>query len=94
MGPKTTENFSKAQIVLINATCCGSRRMLTTEDEAKDIDTYLRFVRRTLPNPVARRVKIADIRDNLDLTRLDEITEGDVARLRKYGVALRILQAG
>jgi len=64
------------------------------EDEGKDIETYLRFVRRTLPNPVARRVKIADIRDNLDLTRLNEITERDVARLTKYALALRTLQDG
>jgi (p)ppGpp synthase/HD superfamily hydrolase len=61
------------------------------EDEGKDIDTYLRFVRRALSNPVARRVKAADIRDNLDLTRLSEITPKDVARLTKYTVALRIL---
>jgi hypothetical protein len=27
---------------------------------------------------------MADIRDNLDLTRLSEITERDVARLTKY----------
>lgn len=64
------------------------------EDEGKDIDTYLRFVRRTLSNPVAHRVKIADIRDNLDLTRLSEITERDVVRLTRYTVALRALQAG
>jgi (p)ppGpp synthase/HD superfamily hydrolase len=64
------------------------------EDEGKDIDSYLRFVRRALSNPVARRVKIADIRDNLDLTRLSEITERDVARLTKYTLALRVLQDG
>ena len=61
------------------------------EDEGKDIDAYLRFVRRSLTNPVARRVKAADIRDNLDLTRLSEITPKDVARLTKYTVALRTL---
>jgi hypothetical protein len=34
---------------------------------------------------------MADIRDNLDLTRLSEITERDVARLTKYTLALRTL---
>jgi (p)ppGpp synthase/HD superfamily hydrolase len=63
------------------------------EDEGNDIESYLRFVRRTLSNPVARRVKIADIRDNLDLTCLAEITERDVARLTRYMIALRVLQA-
>lgn len=64
------------------------------EDEGKDVETYLRFVRRTLSNPIARRVKIADIRDNLDLTRLTEITERDVARLARYTIALNALQTG
>ena len=42
----------------------------------------------------AGRGKMADIRDNLDLTRLSEFTERDVARLTKYTLALRVLQDG
>lgn len=62
------------------------------EDEGRDVETYLRFVSRTLGNPVARRVKMADIRDNLDITRLPEVTARDVDRLNKYLTALRFLQ--
>jgi hypothetical protein len=43
---------------------------------------------RILPNPIAGGVKIADLLDNMNLVRLGrEITEKDVARLRKYQLA-------
>lgn len=62
------------------------------EDEGKDDQTYFRFVRRTLGNPIARRVKMADIRDNLDVTRMPEVTERDRLRLNRYLAALEVLQ--
>lgn len=49
-------------------------------------------MRRTNGNPTARRVKMADIRDNLDVTRMPEVTERDRLRLNRYLAALRILQ--
>ena len=36
-------------------------------------------------------MKIADLRHNYDLTRLEEVTEKDIARFRKYWSALRLL---
>lgn len=63
------------------------------EDQGDDEESYLRFVRRTLPNAVARRVKIADIRDNLNATRLKELTERDRLRMNRYLAALRVLEA-
>jgi (p)ppGpp synthase/HD superfamily hydrolase len=52
-------------------------------------ESYEAFVDRILPNPIACRVKIADLLDNMNLVRLGrEITEKDVARLRKYQRAL------
>jgi hypothetical protein len=48
-------------------------------------ESYETFIMRILPNPIACRVKIADLLDNMNLVRLGgEITEKDVARLRKY----------
>ena len=61
------------------------------EDQGDDIETYLRFVRRTLANPIARRVKLSDIRDNLDVSRMETVTEKDAARLNRYLAALRLL---
>lgn len=45
-------------------------------------ELYGAFIDRILPNPIARRVKIADLLDNMNLVRLGrEITDKDVARL-------------
>lgn len=63
------------------------------EDQGDDEESYLRFVRCTLPNAVARRVKIADIRDNLNATRLKKLTERDRLRMNRYLAALRVLEA-
>jgi hypothetical protein len=52
-------------------------------------EPYETFIERILPNPIAGRVKVADLLDNMNLVRLGrEITEKDVARLRKYQRAL------
>jgi (p)ppGpp synthase/HD superfamily hydrolase len=48
-------------------------------------ETYEEFVTRSGQNPIARRVKLADLEDNMDLRRLArELTEQDFARLRRY----------
>lgn len=54
----------------------------------KSDESYEAFIERTKGNPIASRVKVADLEDNLDLTRLREITEKDVERLKKYRIAL------
>jgi len=33
---------------------------------------------------IASAVKLADLKDNMDITRLDEITDRDIDRLKKY----------
>lgn len=50
----------------------------------RDGETYEQFVERVRTNPIARRVKIADLEDNLDLRRLLELTGEDLERLKKY----------
>lgn len=47
-------------------------------------ETYDEFIERAKSNPLARRVKLVDIEDNLNITRLSEVTDKDVERLRKY----------
>jgi hypothetical protein len=42
---------------------------------------------------VACRVKTADVRDNLDASRLHELTEKDRLRMNRYLAALRELEA-
>ena len=52
---------------------------------------YMDYVKRIKANEIARAVKIADLRHNSDVTRLDTLTEWDIARNEKYAEALKIL---
>ena len=54
-------------------------------------ETYEEFIRRSLTHPVARRVKLADIKDNLDIRRLATLTDRDAERLRRYLAAWRVV---
>jgi (p)ppGpp synthase/HD superfamily hydrolase len=47
-------------------------------------ETYEGFVKRSGQNALARRVKLADLEDNMDLKRLNSLTEKDQARLARY----------
>ncbi len=47
-------------------------------------ETYGAFIERIKPNPLARRVKIADLEDNMDLRRLPTVREKDLERLKRY----------
>ena len=59
--------------------------------EGKKLDHYLKFIQRAKANKIGRNVKAADIRDNLDISRIDDITERDINRLNRYKKALSIL---
>ena len=56
-------------------------------------ETYEEFIRRSLTPPVARRVKLADIKDNMDIRRLATLTDRDAERLRRYLAAWLALTA-
>ncbi len=58
----------------------------------RENETYEAFVKRASTNPIARVVKIADLQDNMDLGRIDKPAERDLARVRKYQKALRLLK--
>lgn len=53
---------------------------------------YLDYVRAMKDNPIARKVKLADLAHNSDLTRLDEIDEKAIERVNNYKQAILILQ--
>jgi guanosine-3',5'-bis(diphosphate) 3'-pyrophosphohydrolase len=57
-------------------------------------ETREQAARRIVGNPIARAVKLADIADNMDLSRIPNPTERDVERLREYEAARGILLAG
>ncbi len=47
-------------------------------------EPYEKFIRRIKKNPLAVKVKINDLTDNMDIRRLAYISEKDIKRLRKY----------
>ena len=56
-----------------------------------DDEEYGKFIERTKRNPLAIKVKIADLEDNLEVARLKEVTAADAERIEKYRQALQIL---
>lgn len=57
-------------------------------------ETYEAFIERVLPHPLARRVKRADLEDNMDVRRLLAFTERDAERMARYRAAWARLQEG
>ena len=49
---------------------------------------YMDYVEKIKSNPIAREVKLADLRHNSDLSRLDAPTEKDKMRVEKYRKAI------
>ena len=52
---------------------------------------YMDYVAKIKTNPVARAVKLADLRHNSDMTRLDQVTPWDETRAEKYKKAMALL---
>lgn len=59
---------------------------------AEEEEDYDAFVRRAAANPIGRRVKMADLRDNCDLSRIAEPTAKDHERIAKYRRAIAWLE--
>ena len=62
---------------------------LLTHDETVE---YMDYVREVAKNPIARRVKMADLKHNSDTSRLSVVDDRVKARVRKYRKALKILR--
>jgi len=51
----------------------------------REEESYEAFVERSAQNPISRRVKLADLTDNMDIRRIaEELSDKDVARLKRY----------
>ena len=62
--------------------------LLTHDDSVP----YMEYVAKVKENPIARAVKLADLRHNSDLTRLDHVDERALARVKKYHRAMELLE--
>ena len=56
-------------------------------------ESYEDFVRRAAANPIGIRVKLADLQDNCDLSRIAVPTERDHERIGKYRRAIALIAA-
>ena len=54
---------------------------------------YMEYVKGVAENPIARAVKLADLRDNMDLSRLPAVDPEAERRLEKYRAAYAYLSA-
>jgi len=73
----------------------GAVRALSKLPEEEGTDEgYQAFVDRVALNPLAMKVKLADLEDNLDASRLGVLTDKDRARLAKYERAKASLLTG
>ena len=57
----------------------------------RDGEGYEDFVRRAAANPIGRRVKLADLIDNSDLSRIADPSEHDFRRIEKYRRAIDLI---
>ena len=73
------EGFSKE---VVDAVEC------LTKQDGENYDSY---IERISFNPLAVKIKLADLEDNRDLTRLPEVTDKDLERIEKYDKALEKL---
>lgn len=60
----------------------------------RESESYEEFCERAGSHPLACRVKLADLEDNMDLKRLNTLTEKDKERLARYHRAWLKLTAG
>ncbi len=63
-------------------------KSVTKHNENED---YEEFVKRSLNNDIGRIVKIADLKENLDISRIGDLNEKDILRINKYKKALKVL---
>ncbi|WP_233282021.1 hypothetical protein [Pseudomonas mangiferae] len=54
---------------------------------------YEAFIERVGVHPLARKVKLLDIEDNLNLLRLNAVTDNDLQRVTKYHRAWKHLNS-
>ncbi|MBQ9843069.1 MAG: GTP pyrophosphokinase [Oscillospiraceae bacterium] len=54
---------------------------------------YMDYVAKIKANPLARAVKLADLRHNSDITRLEHVDARTLARIEKYRQAMELLES-
>ena len=84
----TSVTFEQLAELGIDGEVLAAVRLLTHDKSVP----YLDYVRKVKENPIAREVKLSDLRDNMDLKRLKSLTDEDIRRIKKYHEAYIILK--
>jgi (p)ppGpp synthase/HD superfamily hydrolase len=74
-----TEGFASSVLAAL--------RLLTHDDSVP----YAEYIEQVRTNPIATEAKLADLEDNMDIRRLQEVDERASARFKKYLAAYRRL---
>lgn len=80
------EGFSEEVILALKS-------VTKDEDSLADEESYMKFVMRAASNPIGRSVKMADLRDNCDLTRISNPSAKDHDRIAKYCRAIKLIES-
>ena len=86
----TDYTFSDLESMGFPASVIEALRLLTHEKSVP----YMDYVKAIAPNPIARQVKMADLRHNSDFSRMDpeDIDDWALKRNEKYHIALQYLE--
>ena len=82
-------NFKRLRKEGFEENILSALKSVTKLSEDED---YQQFIKRAAQNEIGRNVKIADIKDNLDVTRIGTLNEKDLLRINKYKEALLFLE--
>ena len=82
-------NFERLKEEGFEENILSALKSVTKVSEDED---YQKFIKRAGQNEIGRNVKIADIKDNLDVTRIGTLNEKDLLRINKYKEALLFLE--
>jgi (p)ppGpp synthase/HD superfamily hydrolase len=91
-----SEGFSAAVIDGLRAVTKRpdeERSLAEARDPEARFAAYERFVLRAAQNPIGRCVKLADLADNCDLSRISAPTERDRERVERYRRAIAAIKS-
>ena len=83
----TDTTFEELEQMGFNKEVIDALHLLTHEEGVE----YFDYVQKIASNPLATKVKLADLEHNMDPTRIKEVTEKDIERREKYKKAYSFL---
>jgi (p)ppGpp synthase/HD superfamily hydrolase len=84
----TSVTFEELEGEGFSNTVMEALRLLTHDPQVP----YEDYIERVKTHPVATEAKLADLEDNMDIRRLQEVDEKAVARFKRYLAAYRLLR--